>query len=130
MPGGLVNRSGLLGRELLFVVVLCMLVMPVSTASGALRRVSTLGSDTSTCTVLAPCKTLNRAYRVSAPGDVVEVEAGVYGAQTIQDDPTKNGVVAPVVIAPAIGGTVVLGDLPELRVQRDVSQLHGRRRAA
>jgi hypothetical protein len=52
-------------------------------AQAATRYVSTTGSDTTTCTQTAPCKSLARAYTVSAAGDTVEVAAGSYVSQTV-----------------------------------------------
>ena len=47
------------------------------------------GSDTSSCTSLAPCRTLDRAYKVAKHGFVVEVAAGTYPGQTLSADSTN-----------------------------------------
>jgi hypothetical protein len=69
---------------------------------------SASGSDTATCLASAPCKTLNRAYQVAAPGDVVQLAAGSYGDQAIQRNTalTSSG---DVVFRPASGASVTLG---------------------
>jgi hypothetical protein len=71
---------------------------------------STAGSDTAACSATAPCKSLNRAYQVAAPGDVVQLAGGSYGSQTIQRD---AGLTSPedVVFRPATGATVTLGSV-------------------
>ena len=72
--------------------------------------VSVAGSDSGRCTRAAPCASFARAYRVAAPGDVVEVAAGVYPGQRIVRDPVKAGR-ARVTFRPAHRATVVLGGL-------------------
>ena len=59
-------------------------------ASSANLYLSPSGSDSSPCSRTAPCLSLNRAYRVAKPGDVVEVADGTYGNQTINFDSTKT----------------------------------------
>jgi hypothetical protein len=73
--------------------------------------VRTDGSDSNACTLRAPCLSFDRAYRAARPGQVVEVAAGTYGAQRIFDDPAKNGAIQQVVIRPAAGASVTIGDL-------------------
>ncbi|MGD9570366.1 MAG: Ig-like domain-containing protein [Thermoleophilia bacterium] len=68
------------------------------------------GSDAAACTAGAPCASLDRAYRVADPGDVVQVAAGSYGSQTIALDATKTSS-ADVVIRPAAGAAVNLSYL-------------------
>jgi hypothetical protein len=73
--------------------------------------VSTGGSDSSSCTSTAPCRTFDRAYRVAKAGQVVQVAGGTYAPQWIKADGTKTGG-APVVFRPAAGARVVIsGDL-------------------
>lgn len=45
--------------------------------------VSPTGSDQGACTRAEPCGSFAGVYRVAAPGDVVDVEAGDYGEQSI-----------------------------------------------
>jgi hypothetical protein len=68
------------------------------------------GSDTAACTASAPCRSLDRAYQLAAPGDVVELAAGSYGNQAIQRDAglTSN---EDVVFRPAAGAAVTLGSV-------------------
>ena len=76
-------------------------------ATNAVRTlyVSRSGSDTAACTRPAPCKTLNRAYNVARPGEIVQVAGGRYPGDTIRDQ--SRGRTGPnVVIQPAPGATV------------------------
>ena len=66
------------------------------------------GSDSAACSASAPCKTLNRAYQVAAPGDIVQLAAGSYGDQTIERD-TGLTSAEDVVFRPAAGAAVTLG---------------------
>jgi chitodextrinase len=65
--------------------------------------VSPSGSDSASCSQSAPCLSLNRAFQVAAPGQVVEVAAGSYGAQAIQP---KSSAAAPAVQIRAASGAV------------------------
>jgi hypothetical protein len=77
-------------------------------ARGAQRFVSPGGADSGPCNS-SPCQSFAYAYKQSSPGDVVEVAAGSYGAQTI---PTVAGRSAPAVeFRPASGAQVSLGGL-------------------
>jgi hypothetical protein len=82
-----------------------------ASASGANRFVSPSGSDTANnCVDSAhPCKTINQAYQMAGAGETVELAAGDYGDQTINN---KSGAAGPnVVIQPAPGAAVALGDI-------------------
>src|SRR6185437_2543349 len=57
--------------------------MNLSGAAARTLYISPSGSDANACTVAAPCRTFNRAYRAAAPGDSVQIGAGTYPAQTI-----------------------------------------------
>ena len=57
-----------------------------------------------------PCKSFQRAYQIAQPGDVVEVAAGSYSDQTLENDPNKTSE-QDVVFRPAAGATVTTGDL-------------------
>ncbi len=71
---------------------------------------SPTGSDTAACSSSARCKSLNRAYQVAAPGDVVELAAGSYGSQIIQRD-TGLTSAEDVLFRPAAGAAVTLGSV-------------------
>ena len=58
--------------------------------SSANLFLSPTGSDSNPCSRVAPCLSLNRAYRVAKPGEVVEVADGTYGNQTVNSDSTKT----------------------------------------
>lgn len=72
--------------------------------------VSASGSDAAACTVTAPCRSFERAYRAADPGDIVELAAGSYGEQTVTPDATKTST-GVVIFRPAPGATAVTGDL-------------------
>ena len=80
---------------------------PPPAPGSANRYVSPSGSDAGSCTQAAPCRSLDRAYRVAQPGDVVEMAAGTYPDQDIPFVPGRVG--------PAVdfveGGRVILGGL-------------------
>ena len=65
---------------------------------------SPTGSDAAPCTRAAPCASLDRAYRLAKPGQVVELAAGVYPAQGLGSAPKPSA--AHVVFQPAPGATV------------------------
>jgi hypothetical protein len=70
--------------------------------------VSTTGTGTA-CTSGDPCGSLDEAYAVASPGDVVVVAAGSYGAQTIEHLSPRS---APaVVFRPARGASPSFSDL-------------------
>jgi hypothetical protein len=69
------------------------------------------GSDAGPCSRAAPCQSLERAYRVAAPGQTVEVAGGRYPSQMLR---AKPGMAAPhVLIREAPGAQVVIGDAGE-----------------
>jgi hypothetical protein len=68
------------------------------------------GSDANPCTPALPCLSFDRAYHLARPGQVVEVAAGTYGDQNVNDDPSKTAA-ADVVFRPASGARVSLGSL-------------------
>ena len=72
----------------------------VTAAPTASVFVATTGSDSNPCTSAAPCLTLDRAYHVATPGQVVSVAAGTYSDQTITADATKTST-SDVVFQPA-----------------------------
>ncbi|HEY1355695.1 MAG TPA: choice-of-anchor Q domain-containing protein [Solirubrobacterales bacterium] len=71
---------------------------------------SASGSDSASCSAAAPCKSLDRAYQVASPGDVVQLAAGSYGNQTIQRDAGLTSS-EDVVFRPASGASVTLGSV-------------------
>ena len=84
---------------------------PASPPSGSASvYVSSGGSDSAGCSVSAPCRSFDRAYRVARAGEVVEVAAGSYGSQSIGKDAAKTSA-ADVLFRPAAGATVTLSSL-------------------
>jgi hypothetical protein len=76
----------------------------------AAHFVSPDGSDSGNCRRQAPCRTLERAYRVARPGDIVELGGGTYSSQTITVDPSKRSP-RDVLFRPARGEAVdIAGD--------------------
>jgi len=73
------------------------------TGTGASFFVALGGSDAGSCTSVQPCATFNRAVSLASPGQVVEVAAGSYAAQSISA--VKAGPAA-VIVQPATGATV------------------------
>ena len=67
-------------RTLLF---LALFLVPAGTASASTLHIAPSGSDSASCSQAAPCQTFNRAYQASTSGDVVQVNAGSYPAQTV-----------------------------------------------
>jgi hypothetical protein len=92
-------------------VALVLAAVACSSAYGATLHVAPAGSDENDCSVIAPCMSLGRAYAAAAPGDVVEVAAGSYAAQRVDDDDSKDGARAQVSFRPALGATVTFADL-------------------
>jgi hypothetical protein len=77
------------------------------------------GDDDGLCSAATPCTSLNRAYQLAKPGQVVQMAGGAYGDQTIQRDPGKSGagcesravLAACVIFRPAPGARVAIGNL-------------------
>ena len=97
--------------------VLCgfMLALP---AGATTRYVATNGSDSNACTTSSRCLTFDRAYQLSAAGDIVLVAAGSYSAQTVSRNPAITGPFSltphatDVTIKPESGpGTVTVNDI-------------------
>jgi hypothetical protein len=98
-------------------VVVAVGVLAASCASGSSARpaadalyVSPSGSTNSSCSQSSPCSSLDRAYRVARPGQVVLMLGGTYPAQSIRADPTKETASANVVFRPAPGAGVTLAN--------------------
>ncbi len=70
--------------------------------------VSASGSDGASCSQVAPCRSLDRAYHVVAPGGTVEVAGGSYPGQTVSNDGGKSLGSQPVLFRPAAGASVNL----------------------
>ena len=85
-------------------------VPPATPTGNADLFLATGGSDSAACSAAAPCKSLNRAYQVAAPGDIVQLAAGSYGNQTIERD-TGLTSSEDVVFRPASGAAVTLGSV-------------------
>jgi hypothetical protein len=109
-------------RTQLLVTIGCLLALLTSSSAtnagaspSASRRAAVFlsphGSDSGPCTRRSPCRSFDRGYHVASPGQVVEAAAGNYGTQTVLYDASKEGVPANVVIQPATGAMVTIGDL-------------------
>lgn len=70
--------------------------------------VSPGGAPSGACTQSAPCSSLDRAYHVARPGQVVVMLGGLYAAQSIRPDPTKESASANVIFRAASGSTPTL----------------------
>jgi hypothetical protein len=68
------------------------------------------GSDGNPCTAAHPCISMDRAYRIAQPGQVVELAAGNYPAQVLTREESRTSE-ADVTFRPAPGATVKLADL-------------------
>ena len=97
----------------LAIVLLSSLASASSVQAAASVFLSPSGSDSNACTQVAPCRSLNRGYRVAQPGQVVELAAGTYGTQNVQFDAAKTST-TDVLFQPAAGGSVSIG-FTELR---------------
>jgi len=69
--------------------------------------VSPGGSSASSCTRANPCRSLGRAFRLAAPGQVVELLSGRYPGQTIGGAPKSSP--THVMFRPARGASVSFG---------------------
>src|SRR3954453_299117 len=72
--------------------------------SAAALFLSPTGTDAASCTASAPCASLQRAFALAQPGQVVELAAGTYPGQSLQ--PVAKPGAAHVVFRPAAGATV------------------------
>src|SRR4051794_21418640 len=81
-----------------------LLLLPLNTAAtaGAIRYVKPSGSDaSSSCSLAAPCQTVQRAVAVAADGDEIRVAGGIYtGSMT--DAALDPGLHAVVILSKAI----------------------------
>jgi hypothetical protein len=76
------------------VSLLALLAVAPSPTPAATRYLKAGGSDTGSCASAArACGTIGYAYDRSAPGDVIQVAAGSYGAQTVQGTKVSPGVI-------------------------------------
>jgi len=73
--------------------------------------VSPSGSNSNPCTAARPCLTLDRAYHLATPGQVVELAGGNYRPQLLTYDAAKVGAPADVVFRAATGSLATLGGL-------------------
>jgi hypothetical protein len=97
----------------LALVLASVLATPATPAppAGPALFVTPGGSDSQACTRAQPCKTLNGAYRLAKPGQVVEVGAGRYPAQTVEAKQGAPG--APIVFRAAPGASVTFESLTD-----------------
>jgi hypothetical protein len=98
-------------------VVLAVAALAASCASGGSARtgadelyVSPGGAAAGTCTQSTPCSSLDRAYHVARPGQVVVMLGGLYAAQSIRSDPTKESASTNVIFRAASGATPTLAN--------------------
>ena len=70
--------------------------------------VSPQGTDAGGCSRARPCKSFDRAYRVAAPGQTIQLAGGRYPPQLIRVDVSKVHATRNVVFQPAPGATVRL----------------------
>ena len=107
------RRGGALARRCAVLAAPALLagLLALSSVAAAPERprlhVAPAGSDTAPCTSAAPCASLDRAYRLAAPGQVVELAAGAYPAQRLRFDEAKTAG-DEVVFQPAPGASVRL----------------------
>jgi chitodextrinase len=84
-------------------------VAPNGSDAGANCKRFAVGSSNPDPTGSSLCRTLDKGYHLASPGDVVEVEAGGYPAQTLT---TKAGAISPnVLLRPASGASVTIDSL-------------------
>jgi hypothetical protein len=100
--------------------LICLCALPAGAGTQAVSEpgpvlfVSSNGSDAGACTRARPCQGFDRAYHVAKPGDLVEVAAGSYQAQTLSPDASKTSD-KDVIIAAAPGADVVVTDQVDVR---------------
>ena len=82
-------------------VAACASAVSAAPAVAPALFVSPLGSDSGSCSSTQPCRSLNAAYRLARPGQVVEIRAGRYPAQTLE---AVSGKGAPAVVFRAARG--------------------------
>jgi hypothetical protein len=78
------------------------------------RYISPSGSDSNPCSRALPCLSFARVYSISAPGNLVKVAAGQYGAQTLATDNARLTARGPVTFDGGAGlrrGAVVVEQL-------------------
>jgi hypothetical protein len=96
-------------------------------ASAATRRptvfVGPNGSAFGPCTRARPCRSLNRAYHVANPGEVVQVAGGSYGRQDLTGDPSKTSA-RDVVFRAAPGARVRISDITFGRYSGSIGASH------
>lgn len=95
MWGAAPTRPSASALSAAFVLATVLVVAGASPAVASAARlptlyVSTKGSDQNACTSTRPCRSFNRAYRVSRPGQSVVVRAGSYPSQRIGFDRRKR----------------------------------------
>jgi hypothetical protein len=69
------------------------------------------GSDGDSCTTKKPCQTINRAYHLARPGQVIQLRSGEYPEQIVLYDAAKEGAAQNVVVKPAARAKVKLTQL-------------------
>ncbi|HWH24271.1 MAG TPA: hypothetical protein VNW68_05185, partial [Candidatus Limnocylindria bacterium] len=70
-------------RRIPLAFALSLALCAPAAAEAAVLNVDPAGSDASTCTTSAPCRTFARAYSLAASGDLVTVRTGIYPRQDV-----------------------------------------------
>lgn len=95
---------------LLLLAIVAVSALPAGSQTD-LQRARTLhvavgGSERAPCTASAPCRTLDRANQLAAPGDTVLIRGGDYPTQVLRPDRTPPGETKKVIFRPAPGAKV------------------------
>jgi len=91
--------------------------------AGGVLSLSPSGSDTNSCTTTEPCLSFDHAYSIASPGQVVELQGGVYHGDQIIEGGLKAGT-KPIVFRaakgarPVIDGEIRVRSLAHLEFQR------------
>src|SRR5512144_2175179 len=67
-----------------------VLGLVLAAPAGATVYLAPSGSDSAPCTAAAPCRSMDRGYRVAPAGTDVEMAGGSYGSQTLGSEPAKG----------------------------------------
>jgi chitodextrinase len=77
-------------------------------ASGANWYLSPTGSDLNPCTQQQPCASIQRAYNLASPGQVVELAGGSYPGQSVSGSRSSG---PSVIFRPASGAAVTIASI-------------------
>src|SRR6187549_3544319 len=102
-----------------------------TSAKAPKRFVALGGSDSSSCTRAAPCRSFQRAYSIARPGERIWVRPGRYGNQDLRGTKSKPGVVFDLRAGARVGTLDIDADNVEFRNGKiDVWQLSNPRNSA